>query len=97
MGEIEKVHYVQSQRIVRPPLLDGNMVVGFFDGASQNGGVRCGAGAILKCPVLGVYSIKMNCGSRTNTRGELLALWSILFFAHFKQVSSYSWLETQKL
>jgi ribonuclease HI len=29
----------------------------------------------------------MNCGSGTNTRGELLALWSILFFAHYKQVS----------
>jgi hypothetical protein len=39
------------------------MVVGFFDGASQNRGVRCGAGTILKCPVLGVYNIKMNCGS----------------------------------
>jgi ribonuclease HI len=63
------------------------MVVGFFDGASQNGGVRCHAGDILKCLFLGVYSIKMNCGSRTNTKGELLALWSILFFAHFKQVS----------
>jgi hypothetical protein len=30
MGEIEKVYNVQSQRIVSPPLVEGNMVVGFF-------------------------------------------------------------------
>jgi ribonuclease HI len=77
-----------THRIARPPLLERNWEVGFFDGASQNGGLSCGAGAVLKCPDLGTYSIKMNCGSGTNTRGELLALWSVLFFAHFKQISS---------
>jgi hypothetical protein len=87
LGEMEKVHTVHSQRIVRPPLLEGNLVVGFFYGASQNGGFSCGVGVVIKCPVLGTYSIKMNCGSGTNTRGELLALWSVLFFAHYKQVS----------
>jgi ribonuclease HI len=50
-------------------------------------GFKCGAGAILKCPDLGVFSLKMNCGPGTNTRGELLALWSILFFAQYKQIS----------
>jgi ribonuclease HI len=35
----------------------------------------------------GVYSIKLNCGTGTNTRGELLALWSLLFFSLHKQVS----------
>jgi ribonuclease HI len=48
--------------------------VGFFDGASQEKGSKCGAGALLKCPVLGTYRLKMNCGRGTNTRGELLAL-----------------------
>jgi len=87
LGEIEKVHFVQSQRIVHPPLLEGNIAVGFFYGASQNGGVRCGAGVILKCLVLGIFSIKMNYGYETNTRGKLMALWCILYFSHYKQVS----------
>jgi ribonuclease HI len=29
----------------------------------------------------------MNCGRGTNTRGELLALWCILFFASYKKVT----------
>jgi hypothetical protein len=34
-------------------------------------GKKCGAGAVLKCPTLGTYRIKMRCGSGTNTKGEL--------------------------
>ena len=34
LGEMEKVHIVHSQRIVRPPFLEGNLDVRFFDGAS---------------------------------------------------------------
>ena len=80
MGEFIKVQSVQSQRLVHPPLLEGNLVIGVFDGALQNGGEKCGAGALLKCQVQDVYSIKLNCGTGTNTRGELLALLSLLFF-----------------
>jgi hypothetical protein len=87
MGEFIKVQSVQSQRLARPPLLEGNLVIGVFDGALQNGGEKCGAGALLKCQVQDVYSIKLNCGTGTNTRGELLALWSLLFFSLHKQVS----------
>jgi ribonuclease HI len=65
----------------------GILAVGFFDGASQERGETCGAGAVLKCPVLGTFRIKMNCGSGTNTKAELLALWCILFFAHYKKVT----------
>jgi hypothetical protein len=73
LGEIEKDHSIQSQRIAHPPLLEGNLAVGFFYGASENGGVSCGAGLVLKCLVLSVFSIKMNCGHETNTRGSF---WS---------------------
>jgi ribonuclease HI len=61
--------------------------VGFFDGASQDRGEKCGARAVLKCRVLGTYIIKMNCRSGTNTRVELLALWCILFFAYYKKIT----------
>jgi ribonuclease HI len=84
----KKYRIAQHHRITRPPFLDWNLAVGFFDGASQCEGSKCGARAILKCPELGFYSLKLNCGPGTNTRGELLALWSILFFAHFKQIKS---------
>jgi hypothetical protein len=29
----------------------------------------------------------MNCGSGSNIKAELLALWYILYFAHFKKVT----------
>ena len=58
-----------------------DMAIGFFDGASQEGGTKCGIGAILISPLLGRYNIMWNCGIGTNTRSEMLALWSILHFA----------------
>jgi ribonuclease HI len=50
-------------------------------------GDKCGVGAILKCPVLGTYKLKMNRGRGTNTRGELIALWCILHFSYYKKVT----------
>jgi hypothetical protein len=58
----------------------------FFYGASQCKGQKCGVGAILKFPYLGTFSIKMNCGMETNTKGEHLALWCILYLFFFKKV-----------
>jgi ribonuclease HI len=86
LGENKKIQIAWQHRITRPPFLEWNLVMGFFDGASQCEGSKCGAGVILKFPELGFYSLKLNCGPRTNNRGELLALWSILFFAHFKEI-----------
>ena len=57
------------------------MSVGYFDGASQAGGTMCGVGVILISPLLGRYNLKWNCGIGSNTRAELLALWSILHLA----------------
>ena len=50
-------------------------------------GAKCGAGVVLKCLELGTFRLKLNCGSGTNTRGELLALWCILFFSFYKKVT----------
>jgi hypothetical protein len=35
--------------------------MGFVDDASQDKGNKCGAGALLKCPVLETFKLKMNC------------------------------------
>ena len=68
-------------RYIQQPYLQENMSIRYFDGASQNGGLRCGFGAILISLDLGRFNIKWNCGIGTNTRAELLALWSILHLA----------------
>ena len=52
---------------------------GFFDEASKNniGGV----GIVLEIIQSHSFSLKLGCGSNTNSRVELLALWTLLFFA----------------
>jgi hypothetical protein len=81
LGEFNKTGIIQAHKVVRSLVIETNLVVGFFDGASQSGGEKCGAGAVLKCLEGDIFSIKMNCGMGTNTRGELLALLSLLIFA----------------
>ena len=47
LGEFKVVQEYNKLRIDRPPILDWDLAVGFFDGASQEMGKKCGAGAIL--------------------------------------------------
>ena len=79
---------VKPPRIILPPSFQHNMSVGFFDGASQDGGKKCGVGVVLISPLLGRFYIKWNCGFGTNTRSELLALWSLLHFARSMGIDS---------
>jgi hypothetical protein len=97
LGENKKIQKSQHHMVTRPPFLDWNLTVGFFYGASEYEGSKCGARAILKCPDLGVYCLKMNCGPGTNTRGELLALWCILLFYHFKHIKSLQLIGESKI
>jgi hypothetical protein len=69
LGDIKVSLPVKGSRIDRPPLIDWDMAVGFFDGASQDRGTKCGAGAVIKCPILGTYRLKMNCGNGTEYKG----------------------------
>jgi ribonuclease HI len=87
MGDTKFSFVAKDSRIDRPPLLDWDMTVGFFDGASQDRGSKCGVGAVIKCPLIGTFRLKMNYGWGTNTKGELLALWCILYFAFFKKIN----------
>ena len=52
----------------------------FFDGACQNGIMGCGAW--IKLSSSDRFHISWNAGPGSNTRVELLALWSGLFVAH---------------
>ena len=50
-----------------------------FDGASQDFGSKCGARtAVIYLENSIFINIWSNCGSGTNTRGELLGFWLIL-------------------
>ena len=80
-SEEPRRHRLKEPRIIQQPTFLHDRSIGYFDGASQNGGTSCGVGAILISPVLGRYHIKWNCGIGTNTRSELLALWSLLHYA----------------
>jgi len=86
LADLKSPTIFKSCGIVRPPLLDNSLAVGFFYGASQDRVSLCGVGVVLKCPSLGIFRLKMNCGKWTNTRGEILALWCILYFSFYKNI-----------
>ena len=55
--------------------------IGYFDGAvATNIG---GVGFVLLIISSHFFHVKMGCGQSTNTRYELLALWSLLSFAAY--------------
>ena len=87
LREYKPFHKLKNLRIDRPPCLDWDYAVGFFDGASQDMGKKCGVGSVLKFPALGTFNMKMNCGYGTNTNRELLALWCMLYFENVLKVT----------
>ena len=50
--------------------------VGYFDGAAQLN--KGGAGLVIYLSETHYFRFAVGCGSSTNTRAELLALWSVL-------------------
>jgi hypothetical protein len=46
---------------------------------------------------MGIFRLKMNCGIGTNTRGELLALWCILYFSFYKKVQRLQMVSDSKV
>lgn len=87
-GDYHKEEDHCKRRLPRQPFffLDGPS--SFFDRASQNDGSICGVGALLKINYSCFYKLRMGCGKGSNTRGELLTLWSLVHFSYTKQVSN---------
>lgn len=54
---------------------------GVFDSASQEQVSICGASALIVLDQDRHINLWMNCGMGTNTRGELMALWLVLYYA----------------
>lgn len=47
----------------------------------------CGVGEVLKITNGTKYKLSLGHGTSTNTKGEILALWSLLYFANLKHIS----------
>lgn len=60
--------------------------LGYFDSAEQFG--MCGASAVLKLNHSHSFHLYVRVGMGTNTRAELLALWTLLWFTNRMQVHS---------
>ena len=54
----------------------------FYDGASQLENSRGGVGVVIWLNDAKVYKIALNCGPVTNTRSQVIALWTLLFCAN---------------
>jgi ribonuclease HI len=71
---------VHPQRALTFDLAEGHSLA-FFDGAAQSNGSRCGAGGFFKSHQSRITNWFINCGSGTNTKAELLGLWTTLTLA----------------
>ena len=66
--------------ILIPPYTCGDLSVGYFDGAAS---VKAGgAGFVIYLSETHYFCFSMGCGSSSNTRAELLALWAVLRVSH---------------
>lgn len=79
-GEFSKGTSTKNLRNLSDPFLNPYVAIGYFDGASQEASMKCGVGAILKLNDTRCFHMKMACGGGSNTKGEFLALRSVLFF-----------------
>jgi ribonuclease HI len=70
-----------SCRGVLPTNLEGDGVIGWFDGATMSSGNNCGAGGRIKISEQKSYKWFINCGVGTNTKAELLGAWALLTLA----------------
>jgi ribonuclease HI len=62
-------------------ILPAGYTVAFFDGAAQSSGLCCGAGGSFKTHPGRTTKWSLCCGRGTNTKAELLGLWTTLWLA----------------
>jgi len=74
-------------RQVSTPILFKNYTAGFFDGASQVQGEKCGAGGVILLSKSYNSQWKINVGKGTNTKGKLVGLWALLYLSRYMGIS----------
>ena len=68
-------------------VMEREIPIGHFDEARREEGFLCGVWTIIKVDHLQSFQISWNCGKCTNTRGELLALWDLLWTTKMFHIS----------
>jgi len=61
--------------------LPEGFTIACFDGATLSSGACCGAGGFFKSHSSRITKWYLNCGSGSNTKAELMGLWTTLFLA----------------
>ena len=79
---------INSIRIISSPLLSSSLPLGFFDRASQENGAKCGARVVLKLREEHISLLKMGYVRGTNSCGEMLGVWILLYFSRTKFISN---------
>lgn len=89
IGSFREFHYeINSIRTIANTPIHNTFSLGYFDVASQENGSKCGVGVVLKLRENHIFCLKMSCGRGSNTHGELLGIWSMLYFARTKLLSN---------
>ena len=57
-----------------------------FGGVSQESTHKCGVRGIIYLDRYREIKLWLNCGPSINTRGELMGLWMVLYFANFRYI-----------
>jgi ribonuclease HI len=78
--EIPRDRRIHTPRFIQPTLHLG-WNIAWFDGTSQNVGLHCGAGGLIKRLDHTKITWTFNCGAGSNTKAELLGVWATLLLA----------------
>ena len=78
----------QNSQNIWTPMIDNMILVWYFDGATEDDGSKCGVKAILHIEKDQYFKAMWNCGRGTNNRGELLALWMLLWVAQSYKITN---------
>jgi len=76
----EKIKMITAPRLFQP-LLQPSGNIAWFDRASQNSGLQCGAGGRIHLCDGSRITWTLNYGLGSNTKSELLGIWGTLFLA----------------
>jgi len=93
----------QPSTLISKPIRTCNFVQheGFtlacFDGAALSNVECCGAGGTLKFQTSKVINWFIDCGSRTNTKAELMGLWATLTLANHCSIEKFQVLGDSKV
>lgn len=71
---------LSKTRVDTVPFISDHKPVAFFDGPEVDG--RCAVGGVIFINKEHYYTLRLNCGRCTNTKVELLGLWSVLTVSH---------------